>query len=254
MINVYFVGTAGSGKSTLVYAFQQWMTLQGLDTITVNLDPGAEQIPYEPDVDIRDWVKVEEVMRDYGLGPNGAQIVCADLMALNSKELVETVEKFRTNYVLIDTPGQIELFAFRQSSQVIIDALGRDQSFLAFLSDPALARTASGYVSMLMLCATVHFRFNIPFINLLSKSDTLDEKDLLRVLDWSQEPDALYDGLTQEQASSRSVLSNELFYALQNIGVYRELTPVSSEIPFGLEELYNIIQQSYEGGEDLSRD
>ena len=149
MINVYFVGTAGSGKSTLVYAFQQWMTLQGLDTITVNLDPGAEQIPYEPDVDIRDWVKVEEVMRDYGLGPNGAQIVCADLMALNSKELVETVEKFRTNYVLIDTPGQIELFAFRQSSQVIIDALGRDQSFLAFLSDPALARTASGYVSML---------------------------------------------------------------------------------------------------------
>jgi hypothetical protein len=74
------------------------------------------------------------------------------------------------------------------------------------------------------------------------------------VLDWSQEPDALYDGLMQEQASSRSVLSNELFYALQNIGVYRELTPVSSEIPFGLEELYNIIQQSYEGGEDLSRD
>jgi GPN-loop GTPase len=254
MINVYFVGTAGSGKSTLVYAFQQWMTLQGLDTITVNLDPGAEHMPYVPDVDIRDWIKVEDVMRDYGLGPNGAQIACADMIALNSKELADTVEKFRTKYVLIDTPGQIELFAFRQSSNVVIDALGREESFLAFLSDPALARTASGYVSMLMLCATVHFRFSIPFINLLSKSDTLKDEDLVRVLDWSQEPDALYDGLMQEEASSRSLLSNELFYALQNIGAYRALTPVSSEIPFGLEDLYNIIQQSFEGGEDLSTD
>ena len=50
------------------------------------------------------------------------------------------------------------------------------------------------------------------------------------------------------------MLSNELFYALQNIGAYRELTPVSSEVPFGMEDLYNIIQQSYEGGEDLSDD
>ena len=74
MHNIYFIGTAGSGKSSLVSAFQEWMTLQGLDCITVNLDPGVEFMPYEPDVDIRDWVRVGEVMRDYGLGPNGAQI------------------------------------------------------------------------------------------------------------------------------------------------------------------------------------
>ena len=74
MVNIYFVGTAGSGKSSLVYAFQQWMTLEGLDCITINLDPGAEFIPYVPDIDIRDWVKVSEVMEDYGLGPNGAQM------------------------------------------------------------------------------------------------------------------------------------------------------------------------------------
>ena len=53
-IFVYFIGTAGSGKSTLTYNFKQWMYLRGLDVITVNLDPGAENLPYEPDVDIRD--------------------------------------------------------------------------------------------------------------------------------------------------------------------------------------------------------
>ena len=61
-IFVYFIGTAGSGKSTLTHNFKQWMTLRGLDAIAVNLDPGAENLPYEPDVDIRDWISLKEVM------------------------------------------------------------------------------------------------------------------------------------------------------------------------------------------------
>jgi GPN-loop GTPase len=254
MVNIYFVGTAGSGKSSLVYAFQQWMTLQGLDCITINLDPGAEFIPYEPDIDIRDWVKVSEVMADYGLGPNGAQIVCADLMALHVKELVTAVDGFKTPYVLIDTPGQIELFAFRQSSQVIIEQLGQDDSFLVFLSDPLLVKTPSGFVSSLMLCATTHFRFAIPFVNVLSKSDMLNEEDLERVLEWSREPESLNSILMDDEAHSRVPLSLELFKALESIGMYRTLTPVSAELQEGMEDVYNAIQQSYQGGEDLRSD
>ena len=53
---VYFIGTAGSGKSTLTHCFQQWMNNQGLDAITVNLDPGAENLPYVPDVDIKELI------------------------------------------------------------------------------------------------------------------------------------------------------------------------------------------------------
>jgi GTPase SAR1 family protein len=151
---IYFVGTAGSGKSSLVYSFKEWMTLQGLDCITVNLDPGAEFVPYDIDVDIRDWVRVQDVMEEYQLGPNGAQIVCADLMAVRVNELVEAIEGFKTPYVLIDTPGQIELFAFRKSSEVIIDAMGKEDSFLVFLSDPHLSKTPVGFVSSMMLCAT----------------------------------------------------------------------------------------------------
>ncbi|HNU35906.1 MAG TPA: ATP/GTP-binding protein, partial [Methanomassiliicoccales archaeon] len=46
---IYFVGTAGSGKSSLIYAFQEWLTLQGLDSVIINLDPGVEHMPYQPD-------------------------------------------------------------------------------------------------------------------------------------------------------------------------------------------------------------
>jgi hypothetical protein len=193
-------------------------------------------------------------MNEYSLGPNGAQIVCSDMIALNTKEVVSTVDTFKSDYLLIDTPGQMELFAFRQSSSVVVEALGTADSFLVFLSDPQLSKTPSGFVSNLMLCAVTHFRFMIPFLNVLSKADMLNEEETEKVLGWSRDPYSLYDALGQEQGTPQTVLSIELFKAMENIGMYRELVPVSSETPSGMEDIYNAIQQVFEGGEDLSPD
>ena len=71
MNNIYFVGTAGSGKSTMVGAFKRWLDDNEIDSIVVNLDPGAEKLPYVPDVDIREWINLDEVMSQYGLGRTG---------------------------------------------------------------------------------------------------------------------------------------------------------------------------------------
>ena len=60
---VYFIGTAGSGKSSLVQAFSEWLNSNNINSIIVNLDPGADFIPYQADVDIRDWVHLDEMMR-----------------------------------------------------------------------------------------------------------------------------------------------------------------------------------------------
>jgi hypothetical protein len=250
---IYFVGTAGSGKSSLIFAFQEWLTLQGLDSVIINLDPGVEHMPYQPDIDIRDWVRVDDVMEEYGLGPNGAQIVAADMMAVNVKDLAESIEKFRTNYVLVDTPGQIELFAFRQSSDVIMEELGKEDACLLFLADPNLCKTPSGFVSSVMLAATVHFRFNVPFFTVLSKSDLLKEEEQETIIGWSESADALYGAIT-DKIDSRAVLGIELFKALESVGAYKKMVAASATEPSGLEDIYDMVQQSFEGGEDLSND
>src|SRR5204862_4584899 len=125
------------GQSTMVYAFQLWMNSQGLDCVTVNLDPGAESLQYSPDLDVRDYVNLSEIMEEQDLGPNGAQVAAADMIAMNARELAEVLETFETSYILIDTPGQIELFTFRASGPVLIDAFGREDSALVYLNDPA---------------------------------------------------------------------------------------------------------------------
>lgn len=250
--NLYFLGTAGSGKSTMVYAFQMWMNSQGLDCITVNLDPGAESLQYSPDLDVRDYVNLEEIMAEQGLGPNGAQVAAADLVALNAKELADVLETFQTNYVLIDTPGQIELFTFRASGPIMIDAFGRDESALLYLNDPALVKTPSGFISSVMLSATMQFRHSLPFINVLSKSDMLPEEDLERIVKWSLDPFALYEALFAESATPKTLLDVEFLKSMETIGVYRRLHPVSSDITFGFEEVYSQVQMVFEGGEDIS--
>ncbi len=252
--NLYFIGTAGSGKSTMVYAFQLWMNSQGLDCVTVNLDPGAESLAYAPDVDVKDWVDLNKIIEEQGLGPNGAQVAAADLLAINARQIADILETFQTSYFLIDTPGQIELFTFRSSGPAIIDAFGREDSAFVYLNDPGLVRTASGLISSILLSATVQFRHALPFLNVLSKSDLLAEEELEQVVKWSLDPIALYEALFADAATPKTLLDVEFLKSMETIGVYRRLLPVSSELMFGFEEIYNQVQQVFEGGEDLSKD
>ena len=67
----FITGTAGSGKSLLTGALKNWYVNRGEDAIAVNLDPGVVDLPYDPDVDIRDRIQLQDVMQDYGLGRTG---------------------------------------------------------------------------------------------------------------------------------------------------------------------------------------
>ena len=251
--NLFVVGPAGSGKSTFTAAFREWMIKNEYETVVVNLDPGAEILPYTPDVDIRDIIDLNSIMKEYGLGPNGAQIVAADMIANFVEELKSEVDNYEADYVIYDTAGQIELFAFRAASKFIVDYLGENRSMLAFLFDPALAKSPSGFVSLLILSSSVYFRFYIPFINILSKVDIVEDKDLYNIAEWSKNWDSLYDALIAENPSMRKELSIELFKALENIDAFRTLIPTSARMLYGYEDVYTALQLTFAGGEDIEK-
>jgi len=247
---VYFVGTAGSGKSTLVAAYSKWLTENGIDNITVNLDPGADTLPYEPELDIREWVSLAEVMEEYSLGPNGAQIVAADLMALNINKLKDELDEIKTTYALIDTPGQLELFAFRGSSGSIIESLGKQKSAVVYLSDPMLCRSSNGYVSNMVLSSLVQFRLQLPVINVITKEDILTPEERETMINWHNDSGSLYCDLMDNESNPQTVVGFELFKALENVGTFGDMFSLSSKDKSGMENIYNTTQQLFFGGED----
>ncbi len=249
---LYFVGTAGSGKTTLTKAFKEWMESQGYQAVTVNLDPGADNLPYSVDIDVRDWVSLQRVMEEHDLGPNGAQIVSADMVAMKAPEIRKVMDEFNTHYYLIDTPGQMELFTFREASREMVKTLG-ERSLITFLFDPVLAKQPSGLVSLMTLAATTQFRFDIPYFPVLSKSDILSREELEMVKTWSEDFWKL-DSALREQNESETQVSIELIKGIQNLGLHKGITPISSVDQQGLEDIYTAVQDAFYGGQDLEVD
>ena len=253
-IYFFLIGTAGSGKSTLAQNYKDWCHQQGLESTIVNLDPGVEKIPYTPDVDIRDWIKLSEVMESHELGPNGAQIACADMIALNLTEIIESIGQFKSDYIIVDTPGQLELFVFREAGKYTINNLNPTKTMVGYLIDPALAHTPSGFVTQLLLSITTQFRLSTPQINILSKADLLKKEDIELIRSWSENSEELYSAVIMEKASMFQQMNEGILHIIQEFGGFTEIHPYSKKNFQGIEDIYTMMQQEFEAGEDLLKD
>jgi GTPase Era involved in 16S rRNA processing len=193
-------------------------------------------------------------MAERGLGPNGAQIACADIAALQFPEISNIIDEFKADYVLIDTPGQIELFAFREASGVFLNSSASSQNLILFVLDPAVAKSPAGLVSLLMLSSSIQFRFSTPMDLVLGKADLLEAEELERIIENCENPESLLFSLGQGEMDMRSVAAIEFLRAMESLGAQKMPKPVSSMEMSGIEDIYNSIQQVFFGGEDLSPD
>jgi hypothetical protein len=76
----------------------------------INLDPAAEEFKYPCSADIRELITVTSVMKKLNMGPNGSLVRCMEYMMEENDWLSNVFSGFENDYVLIDLPGQIELY------------------------------------------------------------------------------------------------------------------------------------------------
>jgi len=250
---VYYIiilGTAGSGKTHLTGAFQGWLEDYGFDVATVNLDPATEWLPYKPDVDIRDYVDAREVMEKYQLGPNGALIASADLMVTRLNEIYDEISSLRSNYILIDTPGQLEVFAFRESGPLILNTLTSDgKSVVLFLIDVVFSSRPSNFLSALLLSASINVRLGKPQVNVLTKIDLVNKENVDKLMNYVENPEEFINALINDKLATILWDPSDLEVILPKF-LMHELIPVSSVTREGFDQLYAIIQRIVAGGED----
>lgn len=151
-----------------------------------------DEFQYEPDLDIKDLISLEDVMEEMNLGPNGGLIYCFEFLLENLDFLTEPLESITDEYlIIIDMPGQIELYTHIPILPTLVRHLTRGSLNInlcaAYLLESTFivdrpkffAGTLSAMSAMLML--------EMPHINILSKMDlvkgTVRKRELKRFLD-----------------------------------------------------------------------
>ncbi len=252
MYSVFIIGTAGSGKSLLTASFNEWLKIGKQKTATVNLDPGVITLPYVPDIDIRDHINISELMKQYGLGPNGALVMAADLIAEEAERLGREMEDLNSDVVIVDTPGQMELFAFRASGPYIASELTKEPKAIIYLFDAVFSFNPLNYVSNMFLSAAVYNRFFIPQLHVLSKSDLLPPEEASRIVNWSANPKALEAVIEEKLDGTRRLLSRDMMHAIYQVGLQFLLIPVSAKTNQGLINLNSALERIFAGGEKFT--
>ncbi len=246
---VFIIGTAGSGKSMLTAAFSEWLKISKQNVAVVNLDPGVLTLPYSPDVDVRDYVNVEDLMEKYGLGPNGALIMAADLIADEIEQISKEIEELKSDIVLVDTSGQMELFAFRASGPYIASELTKEPKAIVYLFDAVFSVNPLNYVSNLFLSTAVYNRFFLPQVHLLSKSDLLPKEEVDKIVDWSANPNALETSIEQKLEGTKRLLSRNVMRAIYQLGLKFLLIPISAKTNEGIINFNTSLERILAGGE-----
>ena len=247
---IFLTGTAGAGKSLLTSKIKEYYAKNSAFPATLNLDRGVGHLPYSPDVDVRDYVDINSLMEEYGLGSNGSLIMANDLIATKIDQIQTEIDTINPDYLLVDTPGQVELFAYRESGPFFVKNIHGDEKINLFLYDGTMITSPSNFVSLSLLSTSIRLRLGLPTINAITKTDLIQDK-LNEVLGWSSSDYDLEDQISKEVDGETLPLISDMFRSLNNNGFFEDLIPVSNATGEGMVNLESALSRIINLGEEV---
>ena len=246
-INLIILGMAGSGKTTFVQKLEEELANKDKESYIINLDPAVMDTLYEPNLDIKDTIKYKEVMTSNNLGPNGAILTCLNLFSTNIDKVLTILEsKTDLDYIVMDTPGQLEVFSWSASGKIITDSFSLIfPSILIYIIDIPRCSNPNTFSSNMLYALSIMYKMKLPLLLAFNKVDIAKEN---KVIEWMQDYQSLQEVLSKKDdymstfSSSLSLLLNEFYKTIKYVSV-------SSKTGEGFDELINKceeIQKKYE--------
>lgn len=233
----------------------------------VNLDPATLSLPYEVSIDIRDTVDYKQVMQQHRLGPNGAIMTSLNLFSTKMDQVMRILERRAypedndgdhdadgddndkdtnkgVDYILVDTPGQIEAFTWSASGTIIGESLASAfPTVLVFVVDtPRCASSPNTFMSNMLYACSMLYRTRLPLVVCFNKTDVVSHEFCLEWMRdheaWDEALDQVADGFYGSLTRSLGLVLDEFYSGFANA------CGVSSVTGQGLDEFWETVEKA----------
>ena len=262
--------TLGSGKTTFMQRINSYLHSKREPPYVINLDPAVRSVPFESNIDIRDSLDYKEVMKEYNLGPNGGILTSLNIFATKIDQILNILEK-RTSpntenskakpigRIIVDTPGQIEVFVWSASGSILLDSLASSfPTVIAYIIDTPRTSSTSTFMSNMLYACSILYKTKLPMILVFNKTDV---KDAEFAKEWMTDFEAFQAALRSEDnrnsgesgsgSGYMSSLLNSMSLMLEEFYRHLSVVGVSSMTGKGMKEFFDAVKVK---AEEFKRD
>ncbi|KAK7748696.1 hypothetical protein SLS53_000718 [Cytospora paraplurivora] len=274
-VSIVCVGMAGSGKTTFMQRINAHLHAKKDPPYVINLDPAVLNVPFDSNIDIRDSVNYKEVMKQYNLGPNGGILTSLNLFATKVDQILGLLEK-RTqpdpenpnkkpiHNILVDTPGQIEVFVWSASGTILLESLASSfPTVIAYIIDTPRTASTSTFMSNMLYACSILYKTKLPMILVFNKTDV---KDAAFAKEWMTDFEAFQAALAEDENSNAfggteggvgggsgymGSLLNSMSLMLEEFYAHLSVVGVSSMTGAGIDDFFEAVAEK---AEEFNRD
>eukprot|EP00878_Enallax_costatus_P024564 GHUV01026219.1.p1 GENE.GHUV01026219.1~~GHUV01026219.1.p1 ORF type:complete len:275 (+),score=38.74 GHUV01026219.1:298-1122(+) len=239
-IVVLVIGMAGSGKTTLIQRINSHMHQKNMAGYIINLDPAVTHLPYGANIDIRDTVNYKNVMKQYGLGPNGGILTACNLFATRFDQVIQLVEKPRDpplQFVFADTPGQIEIFTWSASGQLVTELFASSfPTVVVYVADTPRCTAPQTFMSNMLQAVSILYKTKLPMLLTFNKIDVSRHEF---ALEWMNDFET-YATALEADSSYAATLSRSLSLVLDEFYAGLHTVGVSALTGEGMDDMFKV--------------